>query len=72
MTDCQRRWPVTLGFVRLEKMWRNAIIGAVQEGGLDPREFDFDFGDTETRIAHRWSESYFILDGPWGNWEGAA
>ncbi len=56
--------------MRLEKVWRNAIIEAVQAGGLDPREFDFDFGDTETRIAHRWSESHFILGGPWGNWEG--
>ena len=51
-------------------MWRNAIIEAVQAGGLDPRESDFDFGDTETRIAHRRSESYFILGGPWGSWEG--
>jgi hypothetical protein len=57
--------------VRLEKTWRNGIIEAVQAGGLDPRDFDFDFGDTETRIAHRWSESYFILGGNWGNWEGS-
>jgi hypothetical protein len=62
---------VTLGFVRLGKVWRNAIIEAVQAGGLDPSEFDFDFEDTETRIAHRRSDSYFILGGPWGNWEGS-
>ncbi len=52
-------------------MWRNAIIEAVQVGGLDPREFEFDFGDTETHIAHRWSASHFTLRGPWGNWEGS-
>jgi hypothetical protein len=57
--------------VRLEKMWRNAIIEAVQAGGLDPREFDFDFGEMETRIAHRWSESHLILGGSWGSWEGS-
>jgi hypothetical protein len=62
---------VTLGVVRLEKIWRNAIIQAVQAGGLDPRELDFDFGDTETRIAHRWSESHFILGGRWSNWQGS-
>jgi hypothetical protein len=56
--------------VRFEKVWRNAIIEAVQAGGLDPREFDFDFGDTETRITHRSSESYLILGGAWGDWEG--
>jgi hypothetical protein len=57
--------------VRLEKIWRNGIIEAVQAGGLDPRDLDFDFGDTETRIAHRWSESYLILGGAWGSWEGS-
>jgi hypothetical protein len=57
--------------VRLEKIWRNGIIEAVQAGGLDPREFEFDFGDTETHIAHRWSASHFTLRGPWGNWEGS-
>ncbi|MGZ6563244.1 MAG: hypothetical protein ACXVH3_26050 [Solirubrobacteraceae bacterium] len=57
--------------MRLEKMWRNAVIEAVQAGGLDPRDFDFDFGDTETRIAHRWSESWFSLRGPWGDWDGS-
>jgi hypothetical protein len=62
---------VTLGFVRLEKMWRNAIIEAVQAGGLDPGEFEFDFGDTETHIAHRWSASHFTLRGPWGDWDGS-
>ena len=63
--------PRYAGFVRLEKVWRNAVIEAVHAGGLDPREFDFDFGDTETRIAHRRSDSYFILGGAWGNWEGS-
>jgi hypothetical protein len=57
--------------VRLEKIWRNAIIEAVQAGGLDPRECEFDFGETETHIAHRGSASHFILRGPWGGWEGS-
>jgi hypothetical protein len=49
--------------VRLVKWQRNAIFNAVVEGGLDPRECTFDYDDASTRVTHRPSGSYFVLEG---------
>jgi len=55
----------------MEKLFRNSIIKAVQAGGVDPGQFDFDLKDDDIRIAHRWSESRLTLHGPWGDWKGS-
>jgi len=57
--------------VLLEKEQRNAIFKAIQEVGLDPSEFDFDYGDAEGRISHRRSESYFMIGGDPGKYVGS-
>jgi hypothetical protein len=54
--------------VQLVKIKRNAMIEAVVAGGLDPRECDFDFGDSESRITHVPSGSSFLLEGDPGQY----
>src|SRR5689334_12587207 len=47
----------------MPKWKRNQILEAIQDAGLDPRDFDFEDGDAEVRIKHKWSDSYFIVGG---------
>ena len=49
--------------MRLVKWQRNSIFRAVEEGGLDPRECTFAYDDETSRIIHRPSQSYFLLEG---------
>lgn len=57
----------TLCVVRLEKMFRNSIIEAVEKGGLAPRECAFDFNDDGgCCITHAPSGSSFVVEGPFG------
>ena len=54
--------------VRLEKLFRNGIIEAVEKSGLAPRECTFDFNDEGgCRITHGPSGSSFVLEGPFGS-----
>jgi DNA-binding Lrp family transcriptional regulator len=54
--------------VRLEKMFRNPIIEAVEKGGLAPRECTFDFNDDGgCCITQTASGSSFVLEGPFGH-----
>jgi hypothetical protein len=60
--------------VKLEKPFRNDLFKAIEAAGLDPGEFDLDLGDTdesEARISHRWSESYFVLGGNFSHFVGS-
>jgi hypothetical protein len=57
--------------VLLEKWQGNAIFEAIQEAGLDPGDFDFENSETEARISRRGSESYFIIGGGAGHYEGS-
>ncbi len=52
----------------LEKWQRNAIIEAVEQGGLEPRDCTFDFDDSESLILHQQSGSTFLLEGTAGNY----
>jgi hypothetical protein len=53
--------------VRLEKIFRNPIIEAVEKGGLAPRECTFDFNDDGACcITHAPSGSSFLVEGPFG------
>ena len=55
------------GVVRLEKIFRNPIIEAVEKGGLAPRECTFDFNDDGgCCIIHAPSRSSFVVEGPFG------
>ncbi len=47
----------------LSKLKKNQIIEAIQETGLDPRDFDLEDGDVEVRIKRKWSKSCFIIGG---------
>jgi|ERR1700736_2067809 len=49
--------------MRLVKWQRNVIFKAVEDGGLDPRECTFEYDDAKSRITHRLSQSYFLLEG---------
>jgi hypothetical protein len=49
--------------VHLEKFQSNAVFRAIAAGGLEPRECDLTEGDTEIRISHVPSGSYFVLGG---------
>jgi hypothetical protein len=54
--------------VRLEKLFRNGIIEAVEKGGLAPRECTFDFNDDGgCDITHGPSGSSFVVEGPFGS-----
>lgn len=48
---------------RLQKWQKNEIFEAIEIAGLNPREFDLEDVDTNVRIKHRWSASYFIIGG---------
>jgi hypothetical protein len=53
--------------VRLEKLFRNGIIEAVEKGGLARRECTFDFNDDGgCYITHGPSGSSFVVKGPFG------
>jgi hypothetical protein len=47
----------------LSKLKKNEIFEAIQEAGLDPRDFDLEDGDVEVRIKPKWSKSCFIIGG---------
>ena len=54
--------------MRLEKIFRNGIIEAVEKGGLAPRECTFDFNDDAgCSITHPPSGSSFAVEGPFGH-----
>jgi hypothetical protein len=54
--------------VQLEKIFRNSIIVAVENGGLSPRECSFDFNDEGgCCITHTPSGSSFVVAGPFGH-----
>jgi hypothetical protein len=46
---------------KLLKVQKNHIFTAIQRVGLDPTEFAIEDSDTEVRLNHRFSESYFIF-----------
>jgi hypothetical protein len=46
---------------RLPKWKKNEIFKAIQEVGLDPKEFDLKNNDSEVRIQHKWSMSCFTV-----------
>jgi hypothetical protein len=53
--------------VRLEKLFRNPVIEAVEKGGLAPRECTFDFNDDGgCWITHAPSGSSFVVEGLFG------
>jgi hypothetical protein len=54
----------------LQKWQNNQIFEAIQNAGLDPRDFDPKEADAEVRIKHKWSESYFIVGGNAGHYVG--
>ena len=52
---------------QLHKWKRNQIFEAIQAAELDPREFELKDDNTDARIKHKWSESFFIIcDAPGG------
>ena len=53
-----------------EKWKSNQIFEAIQDVGLDPKDFEFDGGDIEVRIKHKWSDSYFTIGGNAGRYVG--
>jgi hypothetical protein len=55
---------------KLQKWKNNQIFEAIQRVGLDPREFEFEDGDAEVRLKHKWSTSYFIIGGDAGHYVG--
>jgi len=46
----------------LQKWQKNQIFNAIQEVGLDPKEFDLEDDGVEVRIKHKWSDSSFIVN----------
>jgi hypothetical protein len=54
----------------LPKWKKNQIFEAIQNTGLDPKEFDLKDADAEVRIKHKWSGSYFIIGGDPGHYVG--
>jgi hypothetical protein len=52
----------------LQKWQKNQIFETIQGAGLDPGEFDFENGDAEGRVKHKWSDSYFIIGGNAGHY----
>ena len=51
-------------------MHKNQIFKAIQEVGLDPKEFDLEESNDEVRIKHKWSKSYFIVSRESGYYVG--
>jgi hypothetical protein len=52
----------------LQKFQRNYIFKAIQEVGLDPGQFDLAYSESEVRIKHRLSESYYFIGGRPGDY----
>ncbi len=48
---------------QMTKLKKNLIFKAIQDAALDPREFELEEIDTEVRLKHKWSTSYFIFGG---------
>jgi hypothetical protein len=46
----------------LQKFQRNQIFEAIQAARLDPGQFDLMDSESEFRIKHKWSDSYFIVN----------
>jgi hypothetical protein len=55
----------------LQKWKKNQIFEAIQNAGLDPKEFDLNNDDAEARLKHKWSKSYFIIGGDAGKYVGS-
>jgi hypothetical protein len=47
----------------LQKWQRNSIFESIQSFGLDPRDFDMERVQAETRIKHKLSASFFVVGG---------
>jgi hypothetical protein len=45
----------------LPKWKSNQIFKAIQNAGLNPKEFDLEDADPKVRLKHKWSKSYFIF-----------
>lgn len=56
--------------MKLQKWQRNDVFEAIQAAALDPSHFDLDDVDAGVRIKHRWSESYFVVGGDPGHYNG--
>jgi hypothetical protein len=55
---------------QFQKWQKNQLFEAIQGAGLDPREFEFEDGDAEVRLKHKWSDSCFIFGGDAGHYVG--
>lgn len=56
--------------MRLEKWQRNQLFEAIEAVGLDPGDFELVGDEAESRLDHRWSESYFTVGGAPGHYSG--
>jgi hypothetical protein len=54
----------------LQKFQRNQIFKAIQAVGLDAGQFDLIDSESEARIKHKWSESYFTVSRKSGYYVG--
>jgi hypothetical protein len=54
----------------LKKFQRNQIFDAIRAVGLDPGQFDLIDSESEDKIKHKWSESYFIVRSESGYYVG--
>jgi hypothetical protein len=54
----------------LQKFQRNEIFKAIEAVGLDPGQFDLNYSDSEVRIKHKRSGSYFFIGGRPGHYVG--
>jgi hypothetical protein len=55
---------------QFQKWQKNQLFEAIEGAGLDPREFEFEDGDAEVRLKHKWSDSCFIFGGDAGHYVG--
>ena len=55
---------------QFQKWQKNQLFETIQGAGLDPREFEFEDGDAEVRLKHKWSDSCFIFGGDAGHYIG--
>jgi hypothetical protein len=53
-----------------QKLQRNEIFKAIQAVGLDPEQFDLICSESEVRIKHKSSVSYFFVGGGPGHYVG--
>jgi hypothetical protein len=57
-------------FQQLQKWQNNQIFEAIQGGGLNPKEFEFEDSGAELRLNHKWSKSCFVFGGNAGHYVG--